>query len=405
MNWLVVLSIFILLFISPGVEVTQDRMFVPRQEQERPTRILVEGDPGIGKSTLCQKLTYEWSNDCCEDQCRSFPCIHSFHLVLLLTAADFRGYRDLHNVVLDHLLPEDSQLSVSTVVNALNDRYVLIVVDGYDEACTDNPLLHDLIQRKLASNSTVLLTSRPNYLREMLKHFDTKLYVDGFDAQQRQQYVEKFARHVHRPLSEFEYLLDENSGFADLCCTPLNIAIVCLTSTMDDAPFSNRTDLYQSVHDFILDKSSVRLNLSREDIDRTIISPLCRLSFEAGRRGDAVLLERELREVSPSTESFCQAGYLIRKLKISRMRGEIRFSFSHRTFQEFLSAMHIKQLPEPERQVWLNSVNLEENESPLSFLFWVAGGQRGGPCAHGIHNCREDRLLTREPLWRSSVSA
>ncbi|ELU10399.1 hypothetical protein CAPTEDRAFT_188021 [Capitella teleta] len=349
-------------------EVTQDQIFVSRQQQTS-TRILIEGDPGIGKSTLCQKLAFAWSTDSCEEHCCS-ECIHSFSLVIYLSATDYRGYTDITSLIHNHLLPRDTRISVDSLSRALGDRSVLFIVDGYDEASTNNPLLDDLIQRKLAGQSTVLLTSRPNYARDMLKCFDVKLFINGFDTRQRLEYVQRFAQSVKRPLSDFPQFLFEENDSTELCSAPLNLAIVCLMSTVENVLFRTRTELYKSVHEFILCKASHRLQLSRDAIENTIVGPLCKLSFTAYTEGRAVLMEGDLKRFHSNLEPFCQSGYLIKKLRISRLRPESRFSFSHRTFQEFLSALYLQQIPEAERLEWLNSrEDLKQDESVISFLF------------------------------------
>ncbi|ELU16668.1 hypothetical protein CAPTEDRAFT_192408 [Capitella teleta] len=350
-------------------EITQDEIFGSCQKRDAPSQIMVEGNPGVGKSTLCQKLAFAWSSGSCGDHC-STPCIHSFDIVIYLTAADFKGFKDVASLIRAHLLPKDFRISVNAISSALRDRCVLFLVDGYDESYSDNPLLHDVIQRKVSVQSTILLTSRPNYLREMLRYFDTRLHLDGFNAQQRQNYIEKFARHTKRPLSKFEHLLDaEDNELNDLCSTPLNLAILCIMRNIHKTSFGSRTELYKAVHQFIMKKASVRLNLSLEKIHTTIINPLCQLSFEAYMKGNAVLIKEDIEQVCSDAELFCKSGYLIKKLKISLLCDEIRFSFSHRTFQEFLTAIYVKQLPEKKRQECMNAVDLGFSESVLMFLF------------------------------------
>lgn len=36
-------------------------IFKPHAECQRPRTVLLEGDPGMGKSTYCQKLAYDWA--------------------------------------------------------------------------------------------------------------------------------------------------------------------------------------------------------------------------------------------------------------------------------------------------------------------------------------------------------
>ena len=61
--------------------------------------ILIEGSPGIGKTTFCLKLAYDWAN---QSSVASFP---EFELVLLLKCRDIDG--DLTEAITDQLLPND----------------------------------------------------------------------------------------------------------------------------------------------------------------------------------------------------------------------------------------------------------------------------------------------------------
>jgi hypothetical protein len=55
-----------------------------------PARILVEGQPGMGKSTLCQWLALTWADQTpCGGVCPEH-CIHAHDLVFLLHSSDFK---------------------------------------------------------------------------------------------------------------------------------------------------------------------------------------------------------------------------------------------------------------------------------------------------------------------------
>ena len=61
---------------------------------------IVEGSPGIGKTTFCLELAYEWANQ--SSSADSFPV---FELVLLLKCRDIDG--DLTEAITDQLFPKD----------------------------------------------------------------------------------------------------------------------------------------------------------------------------------------------------------------------------------------------------------------------------------------------------------
>ena len=62
---------------------------------------LVEGSPGIGKTTFCLKLAYDWAHGKIPAEC-SFP---KFELMLLLKCRDI--HKDIMETISEQLLPED----------------------------------------------------------------------------------------------------------------------------------------------------------------------------------------------------------------------------------------------------------------------------------------------------------
>ena len=61
---------------------------------------IVEGSPGIGKTTFCLKLAYDWAN-----QSSSETSLPEFELVLLLKCRDIEG--DLTEAMTEQLFPKD----------------------------------------------------------------------------------------------------------------------------------------------------------------------------------------------------------------------------------------------------------------------------------------------------------
>ena len=87
---------------SSEIEIDVDDIFGSSEEDNDPL-VLVEGSPGIGKTTFCLKLAYDWANSAMP---RNFP---SFKLVFLLKCRDMEGdiAKDVVKEIFEQLLPED----------------------------------------------------------------------------------------------------------------------------------------------------------------------------------------------------------------------------------------------------------------------------------------------------------
>uniref|UniRef100_X1ZN79 NACHT domain-containing protein n=1 Tax=Capitella teleta TaxID=283909 RepID=X1ZN79_CAPTE len=141
--------------VTEKKEIHQDELFAPHQEEKsssakrlkpcNPKRILVEGDPGMGKTTLCQNLAFRWGHEECTGECKCAPCVHSWTFVVYLTAANLKGFTDIHTAIRDHLLRESSIEEVKAALKSSQSN-TLFIIDSYDEGFKDNVLLRDLIQ-------------------------------------------------------------------------------------------------------------------------------------------------------------------------------------------------------------------------------------------------------------------
>ena len=50
-------------------------IFTPHKGCKQPLIVLTEGEPGMGKTTYCQKLVFDWASKQCRDLDESFPRI------------------------------------------------------------------------------------------------------------------------------------------------------------------------------------------------------------------------------------------------------------------------------------------------------------------------------------------
>ena len=100
-------------------------------KESKDVMTIVEGNPGIGKTTFCLKLANEWAN---QSSCAaSFP---EFELVLLLRCRDIEG--DLTEAITEQLFPKDmSKDAREELMRFLEDienqERLLIILDGLDE--------------------------------------------------------------------------------------------------------------------------------------------------------------------------------------------------------------------------------------------------------------------------------
>ena len=153
--------------------------------------ILIEGSPGIGKTTFSLKLAYDWAN---ERSAASFP---GFELVLLLKCRDIDG--DLTEAITEQLLPNDISKDIREkflhfIKDIHNQERVLIILDGLDELPEKSRHHVELfLHRRILSFCYVLATTRQEKGIEVRKQFvfDILLQIEGFTEGDSFEYIRR----------------------------------------------------------------------------------------------------------------------------------------------------------------------------------------------------------------------
>ena len=236
--------------------------------------ILIEGSPGIGKTTFCLKLAYDWAN---QSSVASFP---EFELVLLLKCRDIDG--DLTEAITEQLLPNDISKDIrKTFFHFLNDIHnqerILIILDGLDELPEKSWHHVDLfLRRRILSFCYVLTTTRQEKGIEARKQFafDISLKIEGFTEGDSFEYIRRHFKNVGPgQSSKGEKLIEEikeNQLLRDLQKNPLHLLLLCVVYQDHEGKLpSSRTDLYQVIVVCPLRRYCARHNVkaSKEDMD------------------------------------------------------------------------------------------------------------------------------------------
>ena len=121
--------------ILTGYITSMTDIFTSHEDCRSPRIILIEGEPGTGKTTYCQKLTYDWATKQEHRWHKSFPKIE---VLLLLSYC-----RDIHDSIWDSIddqiiknLEETNPQTKDMFFKFMQDNpsKVMLVLDDTDEA-------------------------------------------------------------------------------------------------------------------------------------------------------------------------------------------------------------------------------------------------------------------------------
>ena len=322
---------------------------------EKDPLVLVEGSPGIRKSTFCLKLAHEWANG---ERSRNFPI---FKLVFLLKCRDMKG--DIVEDIFEQLLPEDlKEKTKEVLVNFLGDfnnqKQILIILDGLDELPEElEDRVNKVLGRRKLSLCYVLATTRQEkgiHTREQFQ-FDTCLAIEGFSEENSFQYIRKHFRNIDTEhSSKGERLIKEikqNPLLRHLQSNPLNLLLLCVVYEDNEGslPFSI-TDLYQTIVRCLLRrycaKQELKASEKDEDLDKQFevaILALGELAWKCLLDDRLSFYEDELEEFERSNENIVarRLGLVYKEESLKRLKPRHAYSFLHKTFQEYLAASYI----------------------------------------------------------------
>ena len=328
--------------------------------QEKARMVLVEGSPGIGKSTFCLKMANDWAM-------KAIPKMHGFpvfKLMLLLKCRDID--RDVIQAINDQLLPEDMTEKrkkdlMDYIRDVENQDKILMILDGLDELPESaEPFVDKLLRRKVLSRCSVLATSRQEKGIEVRQRydFDSLLQINGFTIEDVSEYIRKHFKNVNpEDMLKGESLsrvINENIFLHALRNNPLNLLLLCVVYEDFDGDLpSNRSELYQIIFRCLLRRFCSKNNLEVYHDDRALENQFEASTLVLGELAWRCLLEDrssfleeeldKLEKVKTSGKGFpaVKLGVVFMEASVKKLDPLHQFHFLHKTFQEFLAALYL----------------------------------------------------------------
>ncbi len=327
-------------------EILTDRELITTDkilDKQEPLFVIIEGAPGMGKSTLAWELCTKWEE---------FHHMKKYSLVILLRLRE-TGVQTM--TCLSEIFPRihiDTITLLRDIHQCLGEG-VLFVLDGFDElplTLQQNGFLIDIMNKKIFPKCSIVVTTRSSASTTLLTYVNNSLVsshleILGFT----QQSIKKYAKSVFSSDSEMSNFKTatsslKNPAINSLMYVPINAAIIVqILKVKNELPLT-LTELYTEICLSIYNNHRLKHYKSKvtklKDIpteDCKHFDNLAKLAFENFEN------EQLIFETVPS--DLDHFGFLN---EISSLYGgeEKSFNFLHLTIQEFLAAYHIAHLPD-----------------------------------------------------------
>ena len=313
--------------------------------------ILVEGAPGVGKTTLSWEICQRWSEG---------KLFRQYSLILLLRLRDHsvQTAETIKDLV---LYPYEERLDTITQhLKDTNGQNTLILLEGLDELpqhlLTQTSIFTRLLAGEDLPNATILVTSRPSATAQLWKKWKARItkHVEilGFTEDNIKAYV---ASILHpRQLPSFDTYLCTAPSIRQLMYIPLHSGIVVelyrMCTDSDKLLPTNKTDLYTVLVKTILTRYLAKHDKYKNDeIDveqfkdlpddvYPAFMELTELAYNSVTQQQLVFKDKK--------EPIQHLGFMDAVAELFPLKHETSYSFNflHLSIQEFLGAVYVSQM-------------------------------------------------------------
>ena len=331
------------------------QIFAPitsHDQTQCPMSILIEGHPGIGKTTLAKEMCLQWAND---------QLLTSDKLVLLLMLRDPNVQKITSTEQLVRYTQSTDQVQcVLSYLQSNNGVGVTLIIDGFDELSTElrqTSFFRKLIEGDVLYNVRVVVTSRPSASACLHQYVHRRIEVLGFEKSSKEQYMHNALKdtpdHVHTLKVHFQ----QYPNIDALCYIPLNMAIIVYLCLLGSLP-PTATKMYESFILHTICRHLIKIGKIPNDTSVTKIEkfpqPVCevlqqlqKVAFHGLVEDKIVFTVKELPVLckdDPTCYGLLQSTECYSAEEIGTPTQS--FNFLHLGVQEYFAAKYVTTLPE-----------------------------------------------------------
>ena len=338
------------------------------------SRIVLEGRPGSGKTTLMNKITQEWSKG---------KILNNIKVLFLVPLRSFYGKDDISlKDILEACVRPDKVETLYRYIYECQGSSVCFAVDGLDEyspSSKKHDFIYELIKGHQLPQSLVIVASRPAAAQKFRRLATTNIEVLGFLQDQISSYVSDYYATDSSKAEELMAFLENHPNVHHMCYLPLHAAMIaCLFDRMGSSLPDTETEIYRHFTLYTL----IRAKYQLEDKVRSdkhvyletfealppeqyrVFTAICQLAFRATTKKKQIFSHEEvkhffqLKEGHDTERSLGLIRIDCHELLYGRSD---TYSFLHLTFQEFLAAIHMTRLGVEEQTLCIEQLSKEQH--------------------------------------------
>ena len=213
-----------------------------------PKRVLLQGNPGSGKSTTLRKICHDFAKG-------NLP--PEIKVVVRVVLGDLEGgskpkMKDLMQTCISE---EHSDLfeEITSFARKHKGEGILFLFDGFDELARDlqkNSLVADVLNHKAYPRSSYIITSRPSATAQLppqaVQQMD-RVETQGFTEDEMEQFIQQWFQTRPETGKNVIKIIISNSKLHDMCRNPLTVLIACTIASEEKMLPDRMTVLLKSL--------------------------------------------------------------------------------------------------------------------------------------------------------------
>ena len=311
----------------------------------RAKRVLLQGNPGSGKSTTLRKV--------CQDFAKSnLPPEIKVVVRVVLGELEEGSKPKMEDLMQTCISEEHSNLieEITSFARKHNGEGILFLFDGFDELARDlqkKSLVADILNHKAYPKSSYIITSRPSATAQLppqavqqIDRFETQ----GFTEDKMKQFIQQWFQTRPDTGKKVIKIIINNPKLCDMCHNPLTVLITCTIASEEQMLPDRMTVLLKSLMCLLgntyLEKKGQEPSIEQwEDLEEQCSSfkELADLALDGFLKGQYVFTDKD--SSLPHRPSKLDHMGLFRVTSQKKGGAIVKsYQFFHLVVQEFLSA-------------------------------------------------------------------
>ena len=318
----------------------QKQQIMTDQEREG-KKVLFKADPGMGKTSLMKKVTYDWVKG----------IFTVFAIVFFVSVKLVKPGAPIENIIIDQN-PKLKGLKVSPhKLRALRGNFgnqCLIILDGFDENDSNRGKILKILRGEELLACSVIVTTRPHDEGDISQHFQIVCEVCGFQKDCPSQFISKRLKDKTKTTDVLKFYRRNFVKIGSEQFSPLILLFVCSLVDVDSIDLSANNVVLGEIYFRIVRRIYVTYLKKRKGDEACNSSKFLDVVKKMGKLAWETLIEhRNLRQKSDIAcqidQDVFKYGYLI-GYEDDRLNcdetADIFVTFFHATVEEFFASFH-----------------------------------------------------------------